>query len=96
MATNQKVGGSNPSRHAKNNRITEGSAVVFYLYGIRTLRGHGEKSKRAGDTFAEDVVRSPVPKCKAFGWTSREGAKRMYPSRHAKNNRITEGSAVVF
>ena len=30
-------------------------------------------------SFGSGVVRRPVPKCKAFGWTSKEDAKRLRP-----------------
>ena len=36
----------------------------------RTLRGQKAK-KYAGGMFFSFLMRSPVPKCEAFGWTSR-------------------------
>ena len=74
-------------RHQKNNYSSSEGWLFFYrLEGSRTLRGQRPLRKRLIIVFRA-VVRSPVPKCKAFGWTSNADAKHM-PTRHRhqKNN----------
>jgi len=44
--------------------------------------------KVACGKFFSFLVRRPVPKCGAFGWSSREDAERLCPSTPAKKIRL--------
>ena len=81
--------------------------LCFYVNPITTpapkeiepIEGTERKAKQSGGLFGSEVVRSPVPKCEAFGWTSTQDAKRLCPlirTRKTDSNRQISVGFLIF